>query len=170
MHLSALTLQWGRTFCVTVTSFVPIDRQQYSIPKGCCTHTPYKQHELPLPLWGQHHLMPLPLTIFLITMLRETVFSLLFKSTAPQGNFKQRFHCTGIIASTHLGTAELKTEDGIYLHWCSVVFFRPLTRQMPGNGSLWNQVTTTSCHIHFNSLFSLPTSMYCMDPSTLCRA
>jgi hypothetical protein len=58
--------------------------------------------------------MLLPVTIFLITMLSETVFSLLFKSTAPQGNFKHRFYCTGTIAPTSLGTDELKTEDGSY--------------------------------------------------------
>jgi hypothetical protein len=42
---------WGRTFCVMVTD------SQSTIPTQCCTQTPYKQQELSLPLWGQHHLM-----------------------------------------------------------------------------------------------------------------
>jgi hypothetical protein len=52
--------------------------------------------------------------IFLISVLSETVFSLLFKSTAPQGNFTHRFPCTGIIPSAPLGADVLKTEDGSY--------------------------------------------------------
>jgi hypothetical protein len=38
----------------------------------------------------------------------EIDFSLVFKSTATQGNFKHRFHCTGNITSAPLGTDELR--------------------------------------------------------------
>jgi hypothetical protein len=38
---------------------------------------------------------------------------------------------------------------------------------MPGRVVYEIRLTTTSCHIHFNSLIILPMSIYCMNQSTL---